>query len=176
MRKLREDRELSPETIAHFWITATKWAWQYPVIVEGREVAVRFKAFDSNQRPKYWWPKRERDARRFPIYNLDAVQGHEEIYLVAGEPDVWVMHEAGLPAASFLAGEGTIPSDGMSELYQRGVRRLTVIYDLDETGFRGAALAVQIARQSGIAAVAKKLPEELGEGGDVTDLWRRYAS
>lgn len=131
--------------------------------------------------PKYRWepPLGESGTKAAHlIYNLERIRDklpkEKLVYICAGPPDVWVMQRAKFPAISFVAGEGGLPSSrAISKLKGADIREVIIIYDQDEAGRDGAQkLAVELG-QSGIDATGLILPEDLGEGGDLTDLWVR---
>ena len=135
----------------------------------------------ATTRPKYRWdPKLSESGvkARDLIYNLhrikDRLPPEKLVYVCAGAPDVWVMHHAGFPAISFLAGENNTPSPrAVSKLLDAGVKEAIIIYDNDEAGREGAEKdAIELSR-AGISTTALLLPEEVGEKGDLTDLWVR---
>lgn len=105
------------------------------------------------------------------IYNLDGVQGQEEIWLCEGEPDVWILHQHGIPAVCFTGGAKHVPKDAAEQLVRSGVKRINICYDLDAPGREGARrVAAALAFQFEVAI--RSLPEHLGERGDITDLYQ----
>lgn len=139
--------------------------------------------YDKNitSRPKYHWePKLSESGIKSQslVYNLQRVipklPREKLVYVCAGAPDVWIMTRAGFPAISFLAGEGNMPNQrAINKLTEAGIKEVYVVYDVDPTGADSTEkLAVELA-QAGLAVTTIQLPEDLGKGGDLTDLWRR---
>ncbi len=139
--------------------------------------------YDKNTttRPKYMWaPKLSLSGVKSQslVYNLHRVlprlPREKLVYVCAGAPDVWVMTRAGFPAISFLAGEGNMPNQrALNKLTEAGIKEVYVIYDVDPTGKEATEkLAVELA-QVGLGVTTIQLPEDLGKGGDLTDLWLR---
>lgn len=139
--------------------------------------------YDKNTttRHKYMWqPKLSLSGVKSQslVYNLHRVlprlPREKLVYVCAGAPDVWVMTRAGFPAISFLAGEGNMPNQrALNKLTEAGIKEVYVIYDVDQMGQEASEkLAIELA-QVGLAVTTIKLPEDLGEGGDLTDLWLR---
>lgn len=139
--------------------------------------------YDTNTttRPKYMWaPKLSLSGVKSQslVYNLHRVlprlPREKLVYVCAGAPDVWVMTRAGFPAISFLAGEGNMPnSRALNKLMEAGIKEVYVIYDVDATGKEATEkLAIELA-QVGLEVTTIHLPEDLGKGGDLTDLWLR---
>ncbi len=137
----------------------------------------------TTTRPKYMWqPKLSLSGVKSQslVYNLHRVlprlPREKLVYVCAGAPDVWVMTRAGFPAISFLAGEGNMPNQrALNKLTEAGIKEVYVIYDVDPTGQEATEkLAIELA-QIGLAVTTIQLPEDLGKGGDLTDLWLRVA-
>ena len=133
------------------------------------------------RRPKYHWePKLSKSNVKSQslIYNLQRVlptiSKERTVYICAGAPDVWVMARAGFAAISFLAGEGNMPNQrAIQKLRDADIKEAIIIYDLDDTGREASGnLAIELS-QAGLAVTTIDLPEDLGKGGDITDLWQR---
>lgn len=131
--------------------------------------------------PKYLWqPGLSKSGRHSDdlVYNLtrvkDKLSKEKEVYVVAGPPDVWVMHRAGIPAISFLAGEENTPSDvAVNKVADAGIKRVVIVYDNDDAGLQGANDVAITFSENGIESAIKLLPEDMAEGADITDLWRQ---
>jgi hypothetical protein len=111
-----------------------------PIIYRGATVACRFKhdpVYAARTGVKAYWL----GAARFDIYHLDAVPAGERVILAAGEPDTWVLHQAGLLTVSFLKGESCVPPEGLHLLVERRPSLVSIIYDLDDVGRAGAERA-----------------------------------
>lgn len=129
--------------------------------------------------PKYLWqPGLSKTGRHSDdlVYNLtrikDKLPKEKEVYVVAGPPDVWVMHRADIPAISFLAGEENTPSDvAVSKVREAGIKSVIVVYDNDDAGLQGANDVAITFSENGIKATIKLLPEDMTKGADITDLW-----
>ncbi len=129
--------------------------------------------------PKYLWqPGLSKSGRHSYdlVYNLtrvkDKLSKEKEVYVVAGAPDVWVMHRAGIPAISFLAGEGSTPSDAaVNKVVEAGIKSVVVVYDNDDAGVDGANDVAITFSENGVQSAIKLLPEDMAKGADLTDLW-----
>ncbi len=139
---------------------------------------------DITSRPKYHWePKLSKSGVKSQslVYNLNRIRDklpkEKLVYVCAGAPDVWIMQRAGFPAISFLAGEGNMPNQrAVNKLIEAGVKEVYVVYDVDPTGAEATEkLAVELA-QAGLGVTTIQLPEDLGKGGDLTDLWLRVGA
>lgn len=131
------DRGITEATLNYFGIEPHAYkgmdGWRYPVPNDqGQIVGWRWKNADSMATPKYLWLTGDRP----PLYNLIAVyDSAPSIWIVNGEPAVWAMHSAGIPAVCWF-GEGNIP-DNLPDLLQPFS---TVFYapDHDTAGYKAA--------------------------------------
>ena len=166
MEKLKAERCLSDETIAHFGITVdeARQAWSYPA-----KGGYRYKAFDSKSKRKYWHDKGVPNQ----LYGIDDIpQGTEKIWWVDGEPAVWLMWQAGMPTICGIYGEGKIPPDATLQLKAKGILRINYVADNDKAGETAAKL-IWAALHDEFEAIPKRLPSYLGKGADVVDLCGR---
>ena len=179
MEQLREAYGLRPETIAHFKIEAdpdtpspsrdTRGAWKYRTHLNKGEL--RFKAFDRTSKPKYWWGRgTDKNALRTTMYGMEEAAGHETVYLVNGEPSVWVCWQAGIPAVCAF-GEGNLSEESVRRIGDLGVQEIRIVLDLDQAGEASTSRAADIIQSAGLVASAAQLPSELGQHGDVADLY-----
>jgi hypothetical protein len=159
-------------------------AWTYPVYTpdgkpaltsDGRPI-VRFKAYDSKATPKYWWEPAGVQSERPKYYLMPDVMraaiNRAELYFVSGEPDVWTMDLAGLPAICCF-GETQVPETLAEDLKGMGFTKGAVyIYpDRDKTGDKWANTVRSLLKDSGLVLRAYALPAILGDGGDLNKLW-----
>lgn len=173
---LLRQRGLTPQTIGHYGIVydERRQAWRYPIMCNGQPEATRFKHVDSSHKPKFWWDKN--NPRRFFVYGLDDIsQNTTEVFLVAGEPDVWTCYQENIPALSFLGGESTVKRSYFETIQQHlpWVRTLRVVYDDDAAGRKGAAAAVRVGRETGFEINAYNIAAHNTtgrKGFEVTDL------
>ncbi len=177
MQRLTEIYQLRQETIDHFHIEPkpdtpsanrkSRGAWTYPT-----PAGTRFKAFDRSSKPKYWWSRgTKQEARLIALYGLgEVVPGAERVYLVNGEPSVWVCWQAGIPAVCAF-GEGNLHPDAVKRLADLGVGEVRILLDLDQAGEKSTLRDVEIIRDSELNVSAGQLPDYLGEKGDVADLY-----
>ena len=85
-----------------------------------------------------------------------------------------MLHAAGLPTVSFLAGENTAPIDKAIEKLKARLPNLKSVhlpYDRDIAGKRGGLKVSSALVAAGLFVDIIALPDDLPEGGDVTDLW-----
>lgn len=107
------------------------------------------------------------------LYGLaDIADGTGEIWLVNGEPVIWQCWQVKVPAVCGIYGEGILLDDIVDKLKAKGVKRVDVGFDLDSTGEGGGKIAWSKLRHE-FEVVVHILPSELGEGGDVGDLFVR---
>ena len=173
---LASSRKLSVEALSETWgVMAEKKGWR--LLVDDPDAA-SFKRWKRSpwapDAPKCWWTPRGCPASDL-VYGLSKVPPDtREIMIAAGEPDVWVLHQAGLPTISFLAGENAAPSDKAIEKLKAALPQLAsvqLIYDRDEAGIRGAGRVGSALTKVGLTVDITTLPDDLPEDGDITDLW-----
>ncbi len=177
MAALAEAYRLRPETVDRFQIEPrpaapspdrlTRGAWRYTTAA-----GYRFKAFNRRAKHKYWWDRGTKAKERGDLlYGASNVpSGTETVYLVNGEPSVWVCTQAGVPAVCAF-GEGNLSEPAVQELASRGVGTIRIVLDLDEAGVAATLRDAEIISNAGLEVSAWKLPPELGDKGDIADLY-----
>ena len=113
-------RGLRPETIRVFGITSDlrKQAWRIPI-----GGGAKFKKFVGGP-PKYWWEGGKPSGA--DMYGLDLLpSGTSHVYLVEGEPDTWIAHQAGVRALTFTCGAETVPKAGVRALVDAQIGSVT---------------------------------------------------
>jgi len=182
-------RGIAPATLAAFGLVATahygpanRPAVRYPVrLPDGTAVGRRVKYMDG-YKPKAGWicPPGQHtagDLAPATLYGADLLPRRlTSLFLAEGEPDVWLLHSLGLPAASLLRGAGAgVPDHARYALAQLAPARVYIVYDhdADGTGQRGAWHVADDLRGVVGEILPLALPAALGDGGDVTDLYAR---
>jgi hypothetical protein len=176
MRHLAQERLLPEQVLRNkYGVHAVPGGWAFPVDdpdAEGHDHVKRAPWWPDG--PKHWWsPKGIRAADL--VFGLSQIDdGQEAAFAAAGEIDCITLLEAGYPALTFLVGENGVPSPkAIQKLLGKGFRSLCFVYDLDEAGRRGAIDAGRACAREGLQVSILTLPDDLGEKGDVNDLWRR---
>ena len=136
---------------------------------------IRHKAFNGSGQ-KYRWEKYQKGkvdvyGLRFAlgIYGVRSSEGTRQFYLVEGEPDVWTMQQARLPAVSFTSGATSVPEAGVRTLAEAGITEVSIIYDLDDAGRTGSMRAAKALEAEGIDVEVLNLPEHLPPSSDITE-------
>lgn len=102
------------------------------------------------------------------LYGWDRILSNpSEILICEGEFDRLVLEANGLQAVTSTAGAGTFRAE-WAEAF-KDIPQVYVCFDRDEVGRAGAQRVAQLIRHARIV----QLPEEVGEGGDVTDFFIR---
>lgn len=112
------------------------------------------------------------------LYGLDHFASPEvatEVaYLVEGEPDVWAMTAAGLPAFTFTRGATSLPpKDVVTQIRSYRIEKIVVIYDADRAGIVGSLGVAALLRDAGMRVELRRWPAGYPKGFDVSDLWRQ---
>ncbi len=175
-------RGIAPVTLAAFGVAATthhgRPALRYPIRVpDGTPVGRRVKYTDGAE-PKALWPGgcAAGDIAPQALYGADLLLSQctppSTLFVVEGEPDAWLMHSLGLPAVSLLRGAGGAVSDhARYALDLLAPARVYVVYDADNAGRRNGVRVARDVLAPGRVVEALRLPDTLGAGGDVTDLF-----
>lgn len=93
----------------------------------------------------------------------------EEIIICEGEFDRLVLESRGFAAVTSTGGAGTFRQEWAEALKE--IPNVYICFDNDEAGRKGAE---RIAKMMPLARIIR-LPDEVGEGGDVTDIFVRLA-
>ncbi|MBI1894649.1 MAG: toprim domain-containing protein [Candidatus Rokubacteria bacterium] len=102
------------------------------------------------------------------LYGWDHVLSHpRQLVLCEGEFDRLVLEAQGFYAATSTGGAGVFRPEWAEALSQ--ISEVYICFDRDEAGQRGA---LRVGRMIPHAKLVE-LPEEVGEGGDVTDFFVR---
>lgn len=94
-------------------------------------------------------------------------QQPEEIIICEGEFDRLVLESSGFAAVTSTGGAGTFRPE-WGEAF-RAIPKVYLCFDRDEAGHRGAERVARLIPRARIV----RLPDEVGEGGDVTDFFVR---
>ncbi|MDD5544703.1 MAG: CHC2 zinc finger domain-containing protein [Acidobacteriia bacterium] len=92
---------------------------------------------------------------------------HDEIIICEGEFDRLVLESRGFAAVTSTGGAGTFRKEWADAF--KGIPKVYVCFDNDEAGRKGAERIARMLPQAGIL----QLPEDVGDGGDVTDFFVR---
>lgn len=102
------------------------------------------------------------------LYGWEQVLKHlQEIIICEGEFDRLALESNGFPAVTSTGGAGTFRLEWAEEF--TSIERVYVCFDRDGAGRSGARWIGQIIPHAKIV----ELPEEVGEGGDVSDFFTR---
>jgi hypothetical protein len=169
-----QERRISPEVIQAFDIQPRRDGWQYPTPGGG----LRWKNASPKNGKKYAWLDGKTE-KASDLYYLDdllySVQSSGgACYLASGEPDLWALHSAGINNALCHFSETTVNPELAEKLQSMGVLDLFIFPDLDKTGKAWAGKVAAALQNSGIELHCKRLPDDLGERGDVGKYWQRY--
>jgi len=111
------------------------------------------------------WPS----GKKSVLYESTMTYEEPMVLLCAGELDALRASQEGFSTASGTIGEGSFKSEWAEILKRRDV---IVVYDLDRTGQAGPGKVASILEGIARSVKAVKLPEDLGEKGDLTDFFQ----
>jgi len=108
------------------------------------------------------------------IYGWETMLKASELFICEGEFDRILLMERGIPAITTTAGAGTFKEDWVGVL--NDFKKLTIIYDRDKAGDSGANKLAQkiLARHDMVDVYKVTLPDEVGDGGDITDYFIKH--
>lgn len=190
------DRGISAATIDHFeirpatlwdldeatdtWFTATRAA--YPIrAADGHVAGWRSKRLHASRGLKNMWHKPREATAAHWLYGTDTIVAGEPCLLVEGDPDLWLMHTLGVPAATQTSPLGAPQPEAIAQLRAAAPSLILVAYDVDDPGQAGALRVTRALRDAGVTADALELPRALvPDKGDLTDVchavgWDRAA-
>lgn len=162
-------RGISEETIGKYKLgfDGSSSAITIPIFDEGALVNVRFWSYGSEARArgKFRGIKGRNENRMFP----DGPGPGPKVYIMEGEPDCLAALSCGLNAITFTSGASTPPSS--DRLVALKDREVTILYDADDAGRKGAKKAAKEVRRY-TSKVRIVDPVSLGgvEGADFTDV------
>lgn len=160
-------RGITDETLEKFNISynATTKKIVIPVYdQQGNHLFNKYRKDPADQdssTPKYTYDYGAKAA----LFGVDKIfAGERQIFIAEGELDVLILHSYGLRAVSSTGGCGTFESEW--EVFFTN-KDTYIVYDHDDAGYKGA-LRVQTYLPH---AKIMRLPNSVGEHGDVTDFF-----
>lgn len=159
---------LNKETVKHFSLGKKDSYLSIPIQNNiGRIVGLKYhKIADCSGEKAYWEQGADTEPKTF-LFNLNEALKQKEIIICEGEKDCFNLIQRGFNATTFVTGKGTKNPDWQAKAFHE--KDVVIIYDNDAEN-EAKDLAQTL---SGIVASIKiiKLPEDLGEKGDVTDYF-----
>lgn len=178
-RTLKE-RGITLRTFKDFHIKEGPESWQYPTFtISGKFSRYREKFYDPMAAGKRWNKKQSPmkcrwmpgDSSKPPLcYNLHAIKGAEEVWLVNGEVSVWSMHQAGMVAVSPF-GEGQKIEEIVQTCFDHGVEKIHIAFDNDATGHTASYRAAAKAELLEMEYIVYDLQGK--EGCDISDYYEQ---
>ena len=148
-------------------------AWKYPIHdLSGSVLSYRYKAFNSNAKPKYWWDGPACTYYLLPGLREAIQQYHGLLYIASGEPDVLTFKSAGIDNVLCWFGETSVPPDLAAFLHELGVSHVVNYPDRDHTGHKAAEKIAAALHDTDIQFHAAALPDYFGDKGDINLLWQ----
>ncbi len=173
MKRLADERRISPLTMLVFDIQPSGNGWKYPVPGGG----YRWKNADSTSDPKYKWPDGKPEGAIFyhaQDLATEIKQAGGACWYVSGEADVQAMYSAGIRHVMSGFSESKVPDNLAEYLIGLGASLVYIAPDLDPTGATWAQKVARALQNSPLELEAHNLPEELGARGDLGKAWKAY--
>lgn len=151
--------------------------WWITIPIKDESGAFKFfklrKDPDNNddETPKYITYPRGAEAQ---IYGWETLQNtNGRVVICEGEFDRLVLLSKGIPAITSTHGAGTFKKEWVGKIGKE--RKFYVCFDKDDAGRKGAKKVAELIRNNGNKneTFLINLPEEAGEGGDITDYFIR---
>ncbi len=161
------NRGLTEETIATYQLGYSGDGIMYPVFIYGQLCDVR--TYMPDQTPKM----RSRKGASPLLFPFDAwLNDERETLLCAGENDTLLARQLGFNAVTVTGGEGTFPKI-FANLFAN--RKVSVCYDCDEAGKRGARTVAFLLKESGAQVKIVDLGlQGTKDSKDITDFIVKY--
>lgn len=123
-----------------------------------------YQPYNLNKKYKFSWLGNKPTNYQFGYKQLP--ETGETIYLTGGEKDVLTLTAQGYNALA-LNSETSIPSPELIAELQKRFQKITVLYDIDETGMRQSE---KICKKYGLNRIVLKDRLEKSRGKDISDL------
>lgn len=166
-----EKRGLSEEIIKEHKIGWDGERFTIPIYDEnGIPVNIRrYKINAKKTEPKMLsWRIGKHKYGKLAIYGHETIKNHHELIFCEGELDRLILLQHGFNAFTITGGAGHWRDEWTSLLNDKIVH---LCFDLDNTGERGMKKIAGKFIAAGINTYIVRLPDELGEHGDVTDFF-----
>ena len=169
---LKEQRSWSEKTLVDHSIglSPDRRHFFIPIYVQGELVNVRMYSpkgktpWDATA-SKIRGIKGCNEVRIYPDSVLE--NESDKVFLVEGEGDALAMLSAGVQAVTFTGGAGNTPSD----LHRLREKEITILYDNDEAGVRGAKKVALALRKYTQMIKVIQLEELFPDLGDITEAF-----
>ena len=192
LREKLEERGIYKAAVKYGWKQATKRldgqevrGWDYPLFLPNGRVhpgAGRWKNAETEKtggKFKYMWTGKKTDDIAFYLLPgaVEAMRESREAFVLGGEPDCLSVRVIDVANALCWFGERNIPESLEAFLSDLGVRKVSYVPDLDQTGMKAAADVYH--RLSGsfelrILKLPYDVKEEAGGGADTNLMLQSF--
>lgn len=190
VHRLRSQANASHEDALDWFVDYTgveREVWERLGVEErGRRVVFTFagheerKVRESGTHNFTWEPEEANPVKRLPLWPVPGDTLPAKILITAGESDCGSAHAAGMHAFAITSGEqrgkAVLTRAHYRSLARRGVERVLICGDADETGQEWSANEAQAAALSGLEVEVLDLTplyDPFGGGiKDLNDLWK----
>jgi len=167
IREYLNGRGIPDEIVNSHLLGWNGWRITIPIYNrDGEIVFFRLARDPQDQRPG---PKMlTSPGAKVELYGWDRVLARpSQIIVCEGEFDRLVLEAQGLPAVTSTGGAATFRPHWAEEL--KAIDEVYICFDRDQAGRNGASVVSLMIPQAKVV----ELPEEVGQGGDVTDYFAR---
>lgn len=107
------------------------------------------------------------------IYDWETLaKPHERLIICEGEMDRLLLESQMISAITSTHGAGTFKEEWAEKLINNeGIKSVYFCFDRDEAGRKGAERAAKMVENGGKDTFLITLPQEVGDGGDITDYF-----
>ncbi len=169
IRQYLNDRGIINEIIDEYKIGWGKFYGKYWITIPIKDIDGTYKFFKLRQDPNIG-----KDKITFPkgieaeIYGWETLQDATDSVMVCeGELDRLALLSIAMPAITSTHGAMTFKQEWSEKLVN--VSKIYICYDNDEAGRKGAERVAKMVENGGNELFIVTLPEEVGDGGDITD-------
>ncbi|MCL4390229.1 MAG: toprim domain-containing protein [Patescibacteria group bacterium] len=169
IRKYLNARGISDPVVDAFKLGWGKFYGKYWITIPIKDIYGSFCFFKLRQDPntgndKMTYPK----GIEAQIYGWEMLsENHDRIIICEGELDRLALISRNIPAITSTHGALTFKKEWVDKIGKG--KKIYICYDNDEAGRKGSERVAKLLENSGNEIFIVTLPNEVGEGGDITD-------
>ena len=122
---------------------------------------------DENDAKYMFYPK----GSSAVLYGAEHLESSVRITICEGEFDQMILEKHGIAAVTSTAGAGTFKEEWIKHF--SNCQEIYICFDIDKAGEAGADRTGKLLSTIGAKIFKVTLPQELGDGGDITDYFEK---